>query len=110
VHILYLNRLLRGFSNSTITSKISLTRSAYFRKSDQSLFAEIGDQYYVRLAKILSILLATIFPSIAIVILYFIPSLLARLGFIMAFSFLLAAVLAVFTEAKSTEIFGITAA
>jgi len=79
------------------------------RKAD-ALEVEVDDGYFAYFAKILSVFLATIFPSIAVVILYFIHSMITRLWVIMLFSFVFATTLALFTNAKPIEIFAITAA
>jgi hypothetical protein len=70
----------------------------------------IKEEHFVCIARTTTVMFATLFPSIAVVALYFIPSVVSRLGAIMAFSFVFAAALAIFTNASLPEIFGVTAA
>jgi len=69
-----------------------------------------NDDYFLRTAKVISVALATLYPSIAIVALYFIPSIAARLGAILGFSFLFASSVAISTTASPIDIFAITVA
>jgi hypothetical protein len=61
-------------------------------------------------AKSLIVFFATAIPSLAVLVLYFLPTLGWRIGGIMGFSFIIAMVLAVFTRAKPVEMFAIVAA
>jgi hypothetical protein len=68
------------------------------------------DEYFSRVARIISVLISTLFPSLAVLALYFIHSLAVRLGAILLFSLLFSIVLAIFTSARPVEIFAGTAA
>jgi uncharacterized membrane protein len=70
----------------------------------------VDDEYFVYIARFLTVIFATLVPGISIVVLYFIPTLAPRLGAVLGFSFFTAAMLALFTTAKPAEIFAITAA
>jgi hypothetical protein len=61
-------------------------------------------------ARVLSVFVSTLFPSVAVLALYFIKSLAVRLGAVLAFSALFSISLAIFTTAKPVEIFAATAA
>lgn len=58
----------------------------------------------------MSVILATTIPTVAVLALYFIPTIGWRLGAIVAFSFLVSVTMAMFTTAKPFEIFAATAA
>lgn len=62
------------------------------------------------ITRILTILVSSLLPSASIFILYFVDSLIDRLGVIMGFSVLFSISLAVFTSARRVEIFAATAA
>jgi hypothetical protein len=77
-------------------------------KQPEAIYSD--DKHFKTVAKAIAALLATLFPSVIVVVLYTIQNLKARLAAIAAFSFLLAVTLSVFTTAKPSEIFAITAA
>jgi hypothetical protein len=68
------------------------------------------EENFEAVARILNILLSALYPSVAIIALYYIRTMTARLGAVLAFSFLFSASLAVLTTAKPVEIFAATAA
>ena len=61
------------------------------------------------MAKVITVCFSTLLPSIAVLGLYYIDQLTARLGAIIAFSATFSLVLALFTNAKPIEIFTATA-
>lgn len=65
---------------------------------------------YRALGGIISILLSTLFPSTAVIALYFVKSLAVRLWMVLGFSMLFSAVLAGLTHARPIEVFAATAA
>lgn len=62
------------------------------------------------ITRVLTILVSSLLPSASIFALYFVESLINRLGVIMGFSVLFSISLAVFTSAQRIEIFAATAA
>lgn len=64
---------------------------------------------FARMARVITVCFSTLLPSIAVLALYFIDKLSARLGAIIGFSAMLSLVLALFTNAKSIEILTATA-
>lgn len=58
----------------------------------------------------MAVLISALFPSISVIVLYFIKSLAVRLWVVLGFSMLFSLVLAVFTNARPIEIFAATAA
>ncbi|KAF2435295.1 hypothetical protein EJ08DRAFT_625712 [Tothia fuscella] len=68
------------------------------------------DKHFKRFERVLGVLLSTLYPSVAILSLYYIKSLLHRLIAIIFFSMLCACSLAFMTSARSVEIFAATAA
>ncbi|KAF2669490.1 hypothetical protein BT63DRAFT_440136 [Microthyrium microscopicum] len=79
-------------------------------KNAQELVVDVDGKYFELIAKISRVMLATIFSSIAVMILYLIPSWITRLGLIILFSFVFATVAACFTTARPIDIFAVTAA
>jgi hypothetical protein len=71
---------------------------------------KIKGSYLTLFARAVTVIFATLFPSISIIVLYYISSLVARLWTILGFSFLFATTVAIFTTASLAEIFGVTAA
>jgi hypothetical protein len=71
---------------------------------------ESNDQNFRLLSKIVSLIVSTIFPSTAVLVLYFIKRLVVRVGVVLLFSAVFSTSLAVFTNAKPIEIFAATAA
>jgi hypothetical protein len=69
-----------------------------------------SDSFYYGLARVMAVLISTLFPSIAIIVLYFIQSLAVRLWVVLGFSMLFSMVIAIFTSARPIEIFAATAA
>lgn len=61
------------------------------------------------MAKVITVCFATLLPSLAVLGLYYIDHLTARLGAIIGFSATFSLVLALFTKAKPIEIFTATA-
>jgi hypothetical protein len=61
-------------------------------------------------AKIVSVIVSTIFPATAVLVLYWIKSMAIRLGLVLLFSAVFSVSLAVFTNARPIEIFAATAA
>lgn len=68
------------------------------------------DLKIVDTARLMSTVLASVLPTLSIVILYFIRSLIGRLGALVGFSTLFAISVAVFTNARRVEVFSATAA
>ncbi|KAF2023662.1 hypothetical protein EK21DRAFT_80361 [Setomelanomma holmii] len=68
-----------------------------------------GASSFTRMARIITVCFSTLLPSIAVLSLYYIDELTARLGAIIAFSATFSLVLAVFTNARPIEIFTATA-
>jgi hypothetical protein len=62
------------------------------------------------MAKVMAVVISTIFPSVAVIVLYFIQDLAVRLWIVLVFSLLFSTVLALFTNARPIEIFAATAA
>lgn len=58
----------------------------------------------------MSVLISTLFPSVAVLALYYIKVMSIRLGAVLLFSLLFSATLAAFTKARPVEIFAATAA
>ena len=58
----------------------------------------------------MAVLISTMFPSIAVIVLYFIQDLAIRLWVVLIFSLVFSTVLAIFTNARPIEIFAATAA
>lgn len=54
--------------------------------------------------------LSFILPTLAILVLYYVPNMVQRLGLFIVFTTLFAIALAVFTDAKQVEVFSATAA
>jgi hypothetical protein len=71
---------------------------------------EWKDDHFLILAKAISVIVSIIFPSIAILVLYFIERMVVRVGIVILFSALFSISLAAFTNAKPVEIFAATAA
>jgi hypothetical protein len=68
------------------------------------------NRHLVTMAKIVSVIVSTLFPSIAVLVLYFIKSLVVRVGVVLVFSALFLTSLTIFINAKLIEIFAATAA
>lgn len=68
------------------------------------------DEPYERTARVMAVLASTLIPSLAIVILYFITSLIVRLVVAMLLSLLFSTAIALLTKARAVEIFASTAA
>jgi hypothetical protein len=62
------------------------------------------------MARVTNVMLSTLLPSLAVLALYLIKDLLARLGAIVGFSAAFSLVLAVATKARPVEVFAATAA
>lgn len=71
---------------------------------------EWSDKSYHRLARLTAVLISTLFPSVAVIVLYFIHDLAIRLWVVLCFSMVFSSILAVFTTARPIEIFAATAA
>jgi len=71
---------------------------------------EWSDDSYTTASRTMSVITSSLIPSLAIVILYFIHSLLARIFVAMGLSFLFSVTLALLTSARAAEIFASTAA
>lgn len=71
---------------------------------------EWKDAHFFGLSRVLSVIISTLFPFIAVLVLYLIHNLASRLGAVVAFSFLFWTALAIFTNARPVEIFAATAA
>ncbi|KEQ89197.1 hypothetical protein M438DRAFT_330217 [Aureobasidium pullulans EXF-150] len=69
-----------------------------------------SDTTYTKTSRLISILTSSLIPSLAILILYFIHNLLARIFVAMGLSFLFSVALALLTQARAAEIFASTAA
>ncbi|KAH0539050.1 hypothetical protein FGG08_004396 [Glutinoglossum americanum] len=77
---------------------------------EESGVIHYADSRLVTTAHLLSIFASSLLPTVSIFVLYFLNSLLARLGAIMVFSFLFSSSLALFTAARRVEVFAATAA
>lgn len=66
---------------------------------------EYSDKRLNRVAEIFSIILSTMLPTVSIFALYYITEPVSRLGFVLAFSAVFTACLAIFTTARRIEIF-----
>jgi hypothetical protein len=64
---------------------------------------------FTRMARVITFCLSTLLPSIAVLVLYYIDELTARLGAIIGLSAMFSLVLALFTNARPIEIFTATA-
>jgi hypothetical protein len=71
---------------------------------------EWKDGTYDTTARILCVIASAIIPSVAIIVLYFIHSMLARILVSVAFSSVFAVAVALLTAARSAEVFAATAA
>jgi hypothetical protein len=71
---------------------------------------ESNDQNFRLFSKIVSIIVSTIFPSTAVLVLYFIKRLVVRVGVVLLFSAVFSTSFAVFTNAKPIKIFAATTA
>ncbi|THY73833.1 hypothetical protein D6C95_10124 [Aureobasidium pullulans] len=69
-----------------------------------------SDTTYTKASRLISVLTSSLIPSLAILILYFIHNLLARIFVAMGLSFLFSVALALLTQARAAEIFASTAA
>ncbi|THW93684.1 hypothetical protein D6D15_02255 [Aureobasidium pullulans] len=69
-----------------------------------------SDPTYTKASRLISVLTSSLIPSLAILILYFIHNLLARIFVAMGLSFLFSVALALLTQARAAEIFASTAA
>ncbi|THY21631.1 hypothetical protein D6D01_06571 [Aureobasidium pullulans] len=69
-----------------------------------------SDTTYTKTSRLISVLTSSLIPSLAILILYFIHNLLARIFVAMGLSFLFSVALALLTQARAAEIFASTAA
>ena len=84
-------------------------------EKETNIYAQAGMVEYAhsRLLSIadgISTVIASLFPAVATIALYFIPSQLVRLGITVAFAAGFAIVLSVFTKARRIEVFSATAA
>lgn len=70
----------------------------------------LKDRTIFRVTEIITSVLASALPIASIVILYFVHSLEVRIGIIAAFNMLLSFCMAIFTNAKRTEVFAVAAA
>lgn len=68
------------------------------------------DSTLIRIAGMVTSVVASALPILSIVVLYFVKSLEARIGVISVFNLLLSLCMAIFTKAKRTEIFAVAAA
>ncbi|MCJ1307123.1 hypothetical protein MMC25_000769 [Agyrium rufum] len=73
-------------------------------------FVEYADSTTLRLADGMSTVVASMFPAVTTIVLYFIQSSIVRLGVTVAFTAGFALALSVFTKARRIEIFSATAA
>ncbi|KAH0159314.1 hypothetical protein KCU67_g7170, partial [Aureobasidium melanogenum] len=81
------------------------------KPDDEELgLVEWSDDSYTTASRTTSIITSSLIPSLAIVVLYFIHSLLARIFVAMGLSFLFSITLALLTSARAAEIFASTAA
>jgi len=92
-----------------------LYRSRIVRKTPVSGQEELGlvewdDTAYLRTARGMSVVVSSLIPSLAIVILYFIHNLIARILTAMGLSFVFSVALALSTPARPAEIFAASAA
>ena len=69
-----------------------------------------NDKSFTNIARTMGVLISTLFPAVAVLALYYIPTVPIRLGMILVFSLLFSGVLAAFTQARPIEIFAATAA
>jgi len=73
-------------------------------------WTEYKDSTISAAARVLKITLAAIISPASIFVLYFVTNILARLGIITGFCAVFSLILAVFTRARTVEIFAATAA
>ena len=71
---------------------------------------EWNDKSYKKMARVVIVIISTLFPTVAVLSLYLVKDMVARLGAVLGFSALFSIVLAVFTNARPVEIFAATAA
>ncbi|KAF2475953.1 uncharacterized protein BDR25DRAFT_253591 [Lindgomyces ingoldianus] len=72
--------------------------------------AHLNDNWFVRLARVMTVILSTLLPSIAVLGLYYVRSLPAHLGAVVGFSAMFSLALEVFTNSRPIEVFTATAA
>jgi hypothetical protein len=86
-------------------------RFGHLHKSDpENQYTEYEDDKLLRIANILGTFIASLVPLLSIIVLYFIPNLLARLGLVVLFTAMFAFLLILMTKAKMVEIFTATSA
>jgi hypothetical protein len=81
-----------------------------YNGDEEAGLREWDDKHFTNIVRVMAVLISTLFPSIAVLVLYFIPKLPIRLGAVLLFSMLFSGVLAAFTRARPIEIFAATAA
>ncbi len=92
-----------------------MTRSAKSRQTAADLESNFGIYHYrnsklTRIARALATVVASIMPVIAILILFFIKSILKRIYVMIGFTFVFGAAISYLTPAKLVEVFAATAA
>jgi hypothetical protein len=74
----------------------------------QGGFSKYDDARLIAIIEVISTVISSMLPISSIIILYFISSLPARLGIILAYTALFSIALAIFTKARRIEIFAAT--
>jgi len=83
---------------------------SYIPEEPESEISHYSEAHLTSAVHVLGTVMASLLPISAIVILYFVSSLLARLGIVVAFTALFSFALALITQAKRIEIFAATSA
>ncbi|PVH87646.1 hypothetical protein DL98DRAFT_649265 [Cadophora sp. DSE1049] len=69
-----------------------------------------NNSYFTAVSRIITVIISTIFPSMEVLVLYFIQKMVVRVGMVLLFSATFSLSLAIFTNARPVEIFAATAA
>ena len=80
------------------------------RRLNPSALVHYSEDWALRILSLLSTIIASILPIIAIVVLYVVPSTNRRLGILAGFTAIFALILSVVAKAKRSDVFAATAA
>lgn len=73
-------------------------------------FREYSDSRLMAVSNSIGAIFSSLLPTLVILVLYFVKSMLLRIGLMILFTAIFSIALSVFTEAKKVEIFSATAA
>lgn len=100
----------KWFAESTVNSLFRLGCDRFKRPSRVHGVVGLEDSTVFRVSSWITSIIASLIPIASIIVLYSVGSMKARLGIIAGFNLLISTCLSVFTSAKRSEVFAVTAA